>query len=214
MGDELSNGTDEINVTREEFTGSLNGGPDVRFGAGEQDVTFTNGVRQGETLTLDFDATVNVPNAGEGEFSTVVISAVSREANFQIGADAGDQLSMSFGDIRPESLGLGNGRTLNDIDITQEGGVDEALAIIDSAIEQVNQTRGEIGAVTNRLEGTANNLSVTSENLLASRSRIMDADYARESTQNAMNQMLLQSNINIQTQANNLYSNMFLDLLR
>jgi flagellin len=214
MGDNLSNGSDEVNVTREEFSGSLNGGPDVRFEAGEQDVSFTNGIRQGESVTLDFDANVNVPNAGEGESSTVVISAVSREANFQIGANAGDQLSMRFGDVRTGSLGLGEGRSLNDIDVTEEGGVDEALAIIDGAMEQVNQTRGEIGAVTNRLEGTANSLSVASENLLASRSRIMDADFARESTQNALNQMLLQSNINVLSQANNLYNNMFLDLLR
>ncbi len=214
MGDNLSNGTDEINVTREEFSGSLNGGPNVRFGAGAQDVTFNNGIRQGETLTLDFDANVNVPDAGEGAFSTVVISAVSREANFQIGANAGDRMGMRFGDVRPGSLGLGKGRSLNDIDITEAGGVDEALAIVDQAMEQVNQTRGEIGAVTNRLEATANNLSVASENLLASRSRIMDADFARESTRNSLNQMLLQSNINVQSQANNLYNNMFLDLLR
>ena len=214
LGENLSNGTDTINVTREEFVGSLNGGPEVRFGAGDQNVQFTNGIRQGETVTLDFDANVNAPGEEEGAFGTVVISSTGRQANFQIGANARQNMGMNFGDVRSSRLGLGKGRSLNDIDVTKEGGVEEALAIVDEAMNQVSGVRGEIGAYSNRLESSANSLAVASENILAAQSRIQDADFARESTRNATNQMILEANIAVQSQANNLYSNMFTNLLR
>ncbi|RJP33398.1 MAG: hypothetical protein C4527_04445 [Candidatus Omnitrophota bacterium] len=214
MGTNLTNGTDIVQNTRDEFLGSLNGGPEVRFSAGEQDVTFTNGIRSGETLTVDFDANVDVPGTGAANAETVVISAAARQANFQIGAYAGQSANLSFGDIRPGSLGLGAGRTVNDIDITKEGGVDEALRIIDEALDQVGGMRSGIGAFSNRLEATSNSLAVASENLTASRSRIMDTDYAAESVRQAINEMLLQANIAIQSQTNNLQNNMFSDLIR
>lgn len=213
-GENLSNGTDTIQNQRAEFTGALNGGPQVRFAAGEQDVRFVSGNRPGESLTLDFDQTVDVPGVGAANSTTVVISATGRQANFQIGAQAGQQLGVSFGDIRPGSLGLGDGRSVADINVTQEGGVDEALSIIDQALSQVDSLRGTLGAASNRLTATTDNLSVASENLLAARSRISDANFASESTRNATNELLLRFNIGVQSQANNLFNSIFSDLLR
>ncbi len=213
-GNNLSNGTDTIQNQRAEFAGALNGGPQVQFSAGEQDVRFVSGNRPGETLTLDFDQTVDVPGIGTENSTTVVISATGRQANFQIGAQAGQQLGVSFGDIRPQSIGLGDGRSVADIDVTQEGGVDEALSIIDQALSQVDSLRGELGAASNRLASTTDNLSVASENLLAARSRISDTDFASESVRNATNELLLRFNIGVQSQANNLFNSVFSDLLR
>ncbi|MBD3268024.1 hypothetical protein GF373_15260, partial [bacterium] len=211
---ELSEGTDTINNTRAAFTGSLNGGPEVRFEAGEQDVQFTSGARPGETVTLDFDAQINAPGPDEEGLGTVVISATGREANFQTGAFAGQAAGVTFGDLRPENLGLGEGRSLNDIDITEEGGVEEALNIIDEALNQVNSARGNLGAFSNRLEASANELSVASENMMAANSRLTDAGFARESTRLATNQMILDANMAVQSQMMNLQGNMFIDLLR
>jgi flagellin len=210
----LTEGTDTIRNTRAAFSGSLNGGPEVRFEAGEQDVRFVSGARPGENVTLDFDATIDVPNPDEGGMGSVVISATGNQANYQMGANAGQNIGVSFGDLRPQNLGLGEGRSLEDIDITQEGGVSEALEIVDAALDEVNQARGTLGAYSNRLESSANGLSVASENMLASQSRITDADFARESTRLATNQMVLQANLAMQSQVMNLHGNMFLDLLR
>ncbi len=214
MGTNLTNGTDTINNTREEFTGSLNNGPEVQFGAGQQNVQFESGIRPGEMLTLDFDAIVDVPLEGVNDYGTVMISAAGEQANFQIGANAGDTLGINFGDARPSALGLGEGRSLNDIDVTQEGGVDEALQIVDEALNQVGSIRQEIGAFTNRLELETDNLAVAAENLLASRSRITDVDVARQSTIQANAEILLKSNLSVQSQINNLRGNLFVDLLR
>jgi len=214
FGDTLTAGTDTINNTRAAFTGSLNGGPENRFEAGEQNVRFVSGLRTGETVTLDFDANVNVPNPEGENMGTVVISATGRQANFQIGGSSGQQAGISFGDLRAGRLGLGEGRSVRDIDITREGGVDEALRIIDEALNQADGVRGELGGFTNRLESSANNLSVTSENLTAAQSQIFDADFAREASRLALNKMLLESNLAVQTQINNLQENMFINLLR
>ncbi len=214
LGEELSNGTDTINVTRETFTGTLNGGEEVQFSAGEQNVTFENGIRNNETVTLNFDAALNVPELEENGLGTVVISASAREANFQIGANAGENTGLTFGDVRPQALGFGEGRSLNDIDVTDEGGVDEALQIVDEALSQVDEARSEVGAFSNGLEATANRLSVASENLVAANSRIADTNFAAETTRNAINQMIFESNILVQSQANNLSNTFFLDLLR
>lgn len=208
VGENLSNGTDTIQNQRAEFVGALNGGPQVRFSAGEQDVRFTSGNNTGETLTLDFDEIVDVPGVGAENSATVIISATGRQANFQIGAQAGQSLGVSFGDIRPESLGI------SDIDVTQEGGVDRALESIDQALGQVDELRGALGATSNRLSATADSLAVASENVLASRSRIADADIASESTRQATNELLLRLNTSVQAQANQLFGSIFTDLLR
>lgn len=214
IGDNLSAGTDVIQNQQAQFTGALNGGPQVQFSAGQQDVRFVSGSRPGETLTLDFDQTIGVPGTGSANAGTVVISATGRQANFQIGAQSGQQLGVSFGDVRPRALGFGGDRTVASIDVTREGGVNEALNIIDRALGQVDDLRGQLGAASNRLSSTADSLSVASENVLASRSRITDANVASLATRNASDQLLLQFNLGVQSQANNLYNKIFSDLLK
>lgn len=214
LGDTLSNGTDVVNNTASRFEARLNGGPAVQFGAGDQDVQFESGLRPGETLTLDFDAEINVPGTGDENASTVIISATASEANFQIGGNPGQNLGVSFGDLRANALGFGEGRSVADIDVTQPGGVNEALSIVDEALSQINDQRSALGATSNRLASTANSLAISSENLLAAQSRIEDADFARESTRLAMNQILLQANVSVQEQANNLQNNLFTELMR
>ena len=214
FGANLTEGADTINNTRAAFTGSLNGGPQVRFEAGQQNVNFVSGIRRGEGVTLDFGTAVNVPNPGANGMGTVIISATGRQLNFQTGANAGNQFAMTLGDFRPEALGFGQGNTLNDINITQDGGVDKALNIIDQALSQVDQTQGQIGAYSNRLESTANNLSVSAENLTASQSRIRDLNYASEITKLTMNQMLIQSGALVLSQTNQLQGNLLSQFMR
>ena len=77
-----------------------------------------------------------------------------------------------------------------------------ALDTIDLAIEHVSSQRANLGALQNRLESTINNLSTTAENLTASRSRILDADFAAETAMLSRNQIIQQAGVSILAQAN------------
>ena len=79
---------------------------------------------------------------------------------------------------------------------------DAALAVIDAAIASVAGSRGDLGAVQNRLESTVRNLSVTSENLAAAESRIRDVDVAEEMMSFTRSQILQQAGTAMLAQAN------------
>ena len=88
------------------------------------------------------------------------------------------------------------------IDVKDRDGALKAIDIVDLAIEHVSSSRAALGALQNRLESTINNLSTTSENLAASRSRIMDADFASETAALSRNQIIQQAGVSILAQAN------------
>ncbi|EAR60085.1 flagellin [Neptuniibacter caesariensis] len=88
------------------------------------------------------------------------------------------------------------------IDISTAAGAQKAIGIIDSALEEINATRGDLGAINNRLDFTINNLSNVSENVAAARSRIEDADFAAESAALSRAQVLQQAGTAMLAQAN------------
>jgi flagellin len=88
------------------------------------------------------------------------------------------------------------------VDIGSRKGAVTALDIIDLALENVSSQRADLGALQNRLESTINNLTTTSENLSASRSRILDADFAAETAALSRNQIIQQAGVSILAQAN------------
>lgn len=88
------------------------------------------------------------------------------------------------------------------IDVKSSGGANNALLILDRAIQQIASDRAELGAVQNRMQSTINNLSSVSENAAAAKSRIFDADFAAESAALAKNQVLTQAATTILAQAN------------
>jgi flagellin len=73
---------------------------------------------------------------------------------------------------------------------------------VDGALDTVNELRGQLGAVQNRFESTIANLSTSVENLSASNSRILDADFAAETANLAKSQVLQQAGISVLSQAN------------
>ena len=78
----------------------------------------------------------------------------------------------------------------------------KAIGILDDALEQVSSIRGDLGAVSNRLDSTMSNLSNISENQAAARSRIEDTDFARESANLSRAQVLQQAGTSMLAQAN------------
>ena len=99
------------------------------------------------------------------------------------------------------------------LDISDVTGADNAMLAMDAALEAVNTARAEMGAVQNRFTSVVANLSTSVENLSAARSRIQDADFAKESAQLSRNQILQQAGTAMLAQANQATQNV-LQLLR
>jgi flagellin len=91
---------------------------------------------------------------------------------------------------------------LDSVDISTVAGANDSILRIDSALNAVNSLRGELGAIQNRFESTIANLSTSVENLSASNSRILDADFAAETANLAKSQVLQQAGISVLAQAN------------
>lgn len=81
---------------------------------------------------------------------------------------------------------------------------DNAILAMDAALKSVNSARADLGAMQNRFESVVSNLSVNSENLSASKSRIMDADFASETANLSRSQILQQAGTAMVAQANQL----------
>lgn len=129
-----------------------------------------------------------------------VTPAKGKSLTLQIGDTSKDfnQMAVSVGDMHGEALGIA------DIDISTQVGAQTAVDKIKSAINSVSSTRGDLGAIQNRLEHTINNLSVTAENMTAAESRIRDVDMANEMMAYTKNNILVQSSQAMLAQANQL----------
>ncbi|QEK19470.1 flagellin [[Clostridium] hylemonae] len=116
----------------------------------------------------------------------------------QIGdtAESFNQLTVSIGDMSTSALGLSG------VDISTQAGAKAAVDVIRNAINSVSSTRGDLGAIQNRLEHTINNLSVTTENMTAAESRIRDVDMANEMMAYTKNNILVQASQAMLAQAN------------
>jgi len=91
---------------------------------------------------------------------------------------------------------------VSQVDLTTQANASSALGIIDSALTQVNNTRAALGGLINRFEATISNQNTTIMNLSASRSRILDTDYAVETTNLAKAQIIQQAATAMLAQAN------------
>lgn len=139
-----------------------------------------------------------------GDFAkTLGISAEGKAISggglsLQIGDSADDfnKISVSVADMSANSLGIAS------IDIGTQQGASNAIDKIKSAINSVSSTRGDLGAIQNRLEHTINNLGVTSENMTAAESRIRDVDMASEMMNYTKNNILVQASQSMLAQAN------------
>ncbi len=88
------------------------------------------------------------------------------------------------------------------LDISTVAGADNAILAMDAALNSVNNARADLGAVQNRFSSVVSNLNTTSENLTASRSRIRDTDYAKETAELSRTQILSQAGTAMLAQAN------------
>jgi len=150
--------------------------------------------------TLEFLINSGVSNAD----SSLVLTELAGELDFSAInlLDSEGVTQTTFSDTGGETSPTQTVRYVSQIDISNRNGALLAMTVVDAALQSVAAARGSLGAVANRLESTIQNLMTTSENTSASLSRVMDADYAAESTNLARSQVLQQASIAILAQAN------------
>lgn len=129
---------------------------------------------------------------------TLLNGSASTGVVYQVGANKNQTITLSIKNMGVASLGVNS--TVASIGTRSAAG--NAISSIDSSISKVDTERGKLGAVMNRLESTIANLSNVSENISASRSRILDADIAQETSSMTKNNILQQAGVSILAQAN------------
>ena len=182
------------------------------------DVTFGDGFPDAKTLKTDmkdnlltitgengFEMRLDVSGALSGSLAQnqtetvkdLTINATGIGAmRLQIGANEGQVLEVNIPAVSLQNMGI------EGVDVSTAEGADDAIDRVDGAIKYVSSVRGRLGAFQNRLESTINSLDITSENMTAAYSRIMDVDMAEEMTSYTTYQILAQAGTSMLAQAN------------
>jgi flagellin len=124
--------------------------------------------------------------------------------SFQVGTNVAQTLVVDFGTLKMTAAtggDLGVNFTTA-LEVTTNANANTAMGYIDTAIDAVNTRRAALGAAISRLEHTIDNLENNAVNHAASRSRILDADYAAETTELARTQIIQQAGTAMLSQAN------------
>jgi flagellin len=125
--------------------------------------------------------------------------SLTKSLAFQIGAEKGQMVSASLPNVATNRLALGVENTsgfnsLADLDVTTGQGAQDAMGVIDKAIEEIAVARGDLGAFQkNTLESNLTSLRIQTENLVAAESTVRDADMAVELAAFTRNQIMTQS---------------------
>ena len=184
-----------INGTTYEFVANADAKP-----ANEGAVAVLVGVDDANTVANLNKALESQGIKAEKSTNDLVLSAIDQGSGLtlQIGdtADSYNQLTVNVGDMHTKALGLGN------LDISTRTGAQEAIKSIKDAINSVSSTRGDLGAIQNRLEHTSNNLGVMKENIQDAESTIRDTDVADEMMRYTKNNILIQASQAMLAQAN------------
>lgn len=159
----------------------------------------------GKTLaTLGLDTSIAGP-IGAGRATNVLASIELNSINdtaISIQTTANGLLATGLRSQNQSSSGAGFGTAIGSVNIRTEPNAQKAIGVIDKALETINDVRSQMGAINNRLEFTVNNLANVSEKTSASRSRIVDADFAAETAALSRAQVLQQASTAMLAQAN------------
>jgi len=167
------------------------------------DKSFTHTVTAlGASNNASRDAVFDAMIAGIGTVGGVGSSTTDSTAGAKIHTFTAS--STAFGsnsfNIASGTAGLLSG--INASSITTAGNANSAVAAVSTALATVNAGRSEMGATMNRLQYAADNLANVSRNATESRGRVMDADYAKETTELARTQIIAQAGTAMLAQAN------------
>lgn len=138
----------------------------------------------GKTMTFTAAAEITGNDQKIGAITTSQESIKGKEISLQVGANTSDSqtLKVKIENVSTDSLGLDKD-TITKMAKEGKKGTDasnDMIKSLDKALERVNTSRANLGAMQNRLETTASNLTTSNENLTAAESRIRDVDVAEE----------------------------------
>ena len=126
-----------------------------------------------------------------------LLNATFTGKDFQVGADGGQKITVSIGQNFNAGSMLSGAAT-----ISSDTGASTAIAQVDAALVRVNTTRADLGAKQNRFSSVIRSNDNSAQNLSASRSRVLDTDYAAESAALAKSSVLQQASSSMLAQAN------------
>ena len=174
---------------------------------GGQSVLFTGGQQGADGLTLqDINGNkLNITSGGNTVNTQLLGQVVAADSTFQIGFERTTTANLALRNMSAGQLGSGvvSGLTVNNLDVTTSTGAQNALAVLDKAIDEVSQMRGRIGNFQrNVVETQQRSLSSMRENLANSESSIRDLDVAAEMTNYTKFQVMQQAGLSILGQAN------------
>lgn len=196
----FSNAT--VSATGVDVAVDLNG--DTFTGQGNV-VTINDGLAKGLTVEVAIDNADVTSTIAASQTATMTVT--DNSLVFQIGPNQNQTAEIAIGRAHSQSLGIGvtNNQfaNLSEINVTNASKAQDALAIIDSAVDDVSNLRGSLGAFQqNTLESTANNLKATLENTVNAESVIRDTDFAEEIAEFTKQQVLMQAGTSVLGNAN------------
>lgn len=189
------------NATGTDISGNIGGVAATGVG---NTLTATTGAAAGLSIQIA-TSTTNATATASGTLGAVDVS--NNSLTFQIGANQNQTASVAIRRVNPSSLGVGvsgnSFSSLDEINVTNGNGAQDAIAVIDSAIDDISNLRGTLGAFqANTLESTANNLRATLENTVNAESIIRDTDFAEEIANFTRGQVLVQAGTSVLGNAN------------
>jgi flagellin len=157
----------------------------------------------GRNITTSF-APVNAGSATIDDYGLAAATTTGATVDINYVAPQGTTGSVTFtGAFNPGAQTIGaTGTSLETVDISTVAGALTAITAADTALASISTTRAELGAVQNRFESVISSTRIASENAEASRSRILDADFASETANLTKSQILTQAGISVLAQAN------------
>ncbi len=137
-----------------------------------------------------------------GSNDVIALRSTTGDAiSIKYGENATDANVLAITGLSEQNAAVGAG-SIAGVNISTAASAQSAIDTIDTALEQINETRSELGAVNNRLDFTVSNLSNVSEKTSAARSRVQDTDFASETAQLSRSQVLQQASQAMLAQAN------------
>ncbi|WGS61694.1 flagellin [Vibrio lentus] len=200
--------TDDINMGGFSYVanGMASDSWEVKSNQNDMKMSFTDRFGQPQEITINAKADDDIEELAtyiNGQ-TDLVSASVNDEGQLQIymsGEDTAGTISFSGSLASELSMSAGYYESVDDINVTDVGGAQRAVSILDTAMKYVDSHRSELGAMQNRFDHAINNLENVHENLATSNSRIKDTDYAKETTQMLKQQILQQVSTTILAQA-------------
>ena len=156
------------------------------------------------TMVNDANIGVGAFVSEDGKTINYVSAAASGGASDQVSVKTSIGPAITAGASEVNLAAKTTGNAITDIDLSSVKGSQEAILMIDQAIQSIDAQRADLGAVQNRFENTIGNLQNISENVSAARGRIKDTDFASETANLSKQQILQQAGTAILAQANQL----------